>query len=488
VSAARGGRTPSETASPGRPAELAIVLHTHMPYVEGFGSWPFGEEWLWEAIAGCYLPLLALLDRGAPLTLSVTPVLCDQLAADGLADRFRAFLTGVRRETHRIDAATMRAAGEPALAGELDRAAGDYESALAAFDAIGGELLGRLAAHVTWTSSATHAILPLCATDAGVRLQVAGGVAAHRARFGAWGGGFWLPECAYAPWLDPLLAAAGVGATCVDMTDHFGLASPEHLRPRRTPDGPVLVPIDRATIELVWHADGYPADGGYRDHHHLTACHHRPWANDGTPYDRDRAIELARAHATDFVARTRERLAPAGGLAVAAMDTEFLGHWWYEGVDWLEAVIDEARVQGLRLVSLDEALARHEPVDLARPGDGPLADAADALGVSSWGAGRDLSTWDCPAVADLAFAARNAELRVVHRGRAAGRLAVRELLGVQASDWAFLTTRSMAGPYPRERVAAHTERVRRVLAGEAVDPAQTRNLAIHAGLSALLEP
>ena len=30
---------------------LALVLHTHMPYVEGFGTWPFGEEWLWEAIA-----------------------------------------------------------------------------------------------------------------------------------------------------------------------------------------------------------------------------------------------------------------------------------------------------------------------------------------------------------------------------------------------------------------------------------------------------
>ena len=41
---------------------LAIVLHTHMPYVEGFGTWPFGEEWLWEAMAGCYLPLLDLLD------------------------------------------------------------------------------------------------------------------------------------------------------------------------------------------------------------------------------------------------------------------------------------------------------------------------------------------------------------------------------------------------------------------------------------------
>ncbi len=61
-----------------RPGELAIVLHTHMPYVEGFGTWPFGEEWLWEAIAGCYVPLLDVLGR-APITLSLTPVLCDQL-------------------------------------------------------------------------------------------------------------------------------------------------------------------------------------------------------------------------------------------------------------------------------------------------------------------------------------------------------------------------------------------------------------------------
>src|SRR5258707_9516903 len=26
--------------------ELAIVLHSHQPYVAGFGTWPFGEEWL----------------------------------------------------------------------------------------------------------------------------------------------------------------------------------------------------------------------------------------------------------------------------------------------------------------------------------------------------------------------------------------------------------------------------------------------------------
>lgn len=49
----------------GGPGALAIVLHTHLPYVEGFDTWPFGEEWLWEAAATCYLPLGELLDRHA---------------------------------------------------------------------------------------------------------------------------------------------------------------------------------------------------------------------------------------------------------------------------------------------------------------------------------------------------------------------------------------------------------------------------------------
>ncbi len=304
------------------------------------------------------------------------------------------------------------------------------------------------------------------------------GIAGHRARFGDWAGGFWLPECAYAPWLDDVLAAAGVRATCVDLTDRFGLGSPEHLRPLRSTAGPLLVPIDRATIDLVWHERGYPSAGGYRDHHHLSTYHHRPWANDGSPYDHDRAVALARADAADFVARSLDRLEPAGGLAVCAMDTEFLGHWWYEGVSWLAGVIEEAGRQGLRLVRLDDALAGHQ-ADVV--GD-------DQLGLSSWGAGRDLSTWDGPAVADLVFAAREAELRAVGVGRDIDRLAVRELLALQASDWAFLITRASAGDYPLERLAGHAERLDRLLAGEPVAPGGTRNLAIHAQIAPLLEP
>nr|MDQ6915871.1 hypothetical protein [Actinomycetota bacterium] len=342
--------------------ELALVLHTHMPYVEGFGTWPFGEEWLWEAMASCYLRLLDVLEGGTPLTLSLTPVLCDQLEAPGAGERFLRFLRDVREATHRIDVEGCRA-GAPELVPELEASAADYRAAAARFEGVGGDLLGALAPYASWTSAATHAVLPLLASDAGVRLQLEVGIDSHRRRFDGWDGGLWLPECAHAPWLDPLLEEAGVRATCVDLTDVLGgPGAAAHLRPLRSEAGPLLVPLDRATIELVWSDAGYPAHGAYRDYHHHTVHHHTPWANDGRPYDRGTARALAREHAADFVARTLARLDAAGaelgrpGLCVCALDTELLGHWWHEGPWWLAAVVDEAAAQGLPLVRLDDAL------------------------------------------------------------------------------------------------------------------------------------
>ncbi|HMD52461.1 MAG TPA: 1,4-alpha-glucan branching protein domain-containing protein [Solirubrobacteraceae bacterium] len=497
------------------PGALAIVLHTHMPYVEGFGTWPFGEEWLWEAMTGCYLPLLDLLEEGAPLTLSLTPVLCDQLEAEGLTDRFTAFVAGVRRDTHERDAAGLRAAGEVLLASEVERAWGDYERALSSLHARGGDLLGALAPHAQWTSSATHAILPLLATDAGVRLQVQTGVSSHRRRFGEhWRGGFWLPECAYASWLERALQDGGASAVCVELTSRWGLGADEHLRPVRSESGLLLVPIDRSTISLVWSDRGYPAAGDYRDYHHHTIHQHKPWSNAGAPYDHGRAVALAREHAADFVARTIERLRranervtgarplPRGGLVIFAADTELLGHWWYEGPEWLRAVVEECARQGLELVRLDDALADIEairgvgtparrtlpPASPARlPGDGPGVGKWE---VFTWGKGGDLSTWSGPAVAEMAFAMRAAELRLVAGGAGVSRAAARELLALQASDWPFLVSRALAGPYARERFDAHRLALERCMeaGAEGVEEAGLRNLAVDADPSALLTP
>jgi 1,4-alpha-glucan branching enzyme len=475
---------PAGRAGPGDRGRLAIVLHTHMPYVEGFGTWPFGEEWLWEAIAGSYLPLLDVLDSGAPLTLSLTPVLCDQLEAPGWQDRFASFVEDVRRQTHAQDARGMRGAGHSELARELDRSWRDYERALEMLARRGGDLLAAFAPHAQWTSSATHAVLPLLATDAGVRVQVHSGIAAHRARFGEdWRGGFWLPECAHVPRLEAVLAQAGARATCIELTGTFGRGASEHLRPLLGDAGVLLAPVDRATMDLVWSDGGYPADPAYRDYHHHTIHHHTPWSNDGGAYDHARAIARAQEHAADFVARTRARLAgagaavPGGAIAVCALDTELLGHWWYEGIDWLEAVVRECSSQGLELVTLDGALAGSEPA----PARDMLGDAdaqCEPRQASSWGAGGDLSTWSAPPVAELAFAQRRAELQVVAAGALGDRAAVRELLALQSSDWAFMLARGISAPYARERAAGHGEALQRALASRGdADERRSRNLA-----------
>ena len=88
------------------------------------------------------------------------------------------------------------------------------------------------------------------------------------------------------------------------------------------------------------------------------------------------------------------------GLCVFAIDTELLGHWWAEGPRWLAEVLAEAEGHGVRLLTLSQALERHPARE--RP-----------LPVSSWGEGKSLETWDSPSVADLAWAARRLELRLV---------------------------------------------------------------------------
>jgi 1,4-alpha-glucan branching enzyme len=472
-----------------------------MPYVEGFGTWPFGEEWLWEAVACVYLPLLDVLqETEAPLTLGLTPVLCDQLETlpGPPGERLVEYLRGTRVRVHEEDGAGLERGGEPELAAEVRKATEDYARAATAIEACGGDVLGRLARLASdgsvelWSSAATHAVLPLLATDAGLDLQLASGIASHRRRFGGWGGGLWLPECAYVPGLEHGLAPHGAHVFCVDQTAVHGLGAPEHLEPVRTPAGVTAVPIDWQTVELVWtERSGYPADPRYRDYHRGTVHHMRPWSNGGGAYSRADAAAATREHARDFVARAIARLdgysaaSSRPGLLCCAFDTELLGHWWYEGLDWLRAVTEEATTQGLRLATVTEALEMVEPVERE-------------LSPSTWGTDKDLSTWDSPGVAEIAFSARSAELRTVAaatQGPPAGpalERAARELLALQASDWPFQLTRGLADRYPLQRIEGHRDdhdaAMRALAHSSAVPEPSLRNLAPDLALSSLATP
>jgi 1,4-alpha-glucan branching enzyme len=470
-------------AGPTAIGDLAIVLHSHMPYVEGFGTYPFGEEWLFDAVIRSYLPVLEV---ARDLTMTVTPVLADQLEDAGAAERLRRFLVEWRVRAAEADAPQVPAECRAACEAELAR----YRHALELLEAAGGDPLrpfqdavaeGRIALA---GSAATHAVLPLLATRAGLRLQLDAGIRSHRRRFG-WDGGFWLPECAYVPGMERRLAEHGVRWFCVDQSTHD--EDPlDALTPVATAAGPVALPIDWEAIQWLWSLDGYPSDPAHAQFAGKSLRGVRIWKVGGGAYEPAAAAAAVRRQASEFLAavatRLREFAAQHGrrGLLVFAIDTELLGHWWSEGATWLGEVLAGAAAAGVRLVTVPQALAEHEPVE--RP-----------LAASTWGEDKDLSTWDSPAVADLAWGARRLELRLLRelgrglRGPAALR-AARELLAVQASDWAFLDKRGQAGDYPFRRVTDHSHALLEVIDSRSVTDPCMRALAPDLSLAPLLEP
>jgi len=463
--------------------DLAIVLHSHMPYVEGFGTYPFGEEWLFDAVIRSYLPVLEI---ARDLTLTVTPVLADQLEDPGARERLREFLIAWRIGAAEADLAEVEADCRPACEAELAR----YRRALELLDAAGGDPLapfqqaaatGRVALAA---SAATHAVLPRLATRQGLRLQLEAGIHSHRRRFGWEGGGFWLPECAYAPGLEWGLAEAGVDWFCVDQSAHG--APLQALAPVRTAAGPVALPIDWEAIGWLWSLDGYPSDSTYAQFAGKSLRGMRLWSVGGGAYDPAAAAATAQRQAAEFLAaiaaRLRDYSAESGrrGLLVFAIDTELLGHWWSEGPLWLRAVLEGAAAAGVRTVTVPRALAEHEPVERE-------------LAASTWGEAKDFRTWDSPPVADLAWGARRLELRLLRalsqglRGDAAAR-AARELLAAQASDWAFLDERGEAGDYAFQRATDHAGAMLEAIDSRSATDSRMRSLAPDLSLSPLLEP
>lgn len=466
----------------GTAGDLAIVLHSHMPYVEGFGTYPFGEEWLFDAVIRSYLPVLEV---ARDLTLTVTPVLADQLEDAGAAERLRRFLVEWRIGAAEADLRQVPEDCRAACEGERRR----YSHALELLDAAGGDPLApfrRAAAEgrvALAASSATHAVLPLLATRQGLRLQLDAGIRSHRRRFG-WDGGFWLPECAYRPELEWRLAEQGVEWFCVDQSAHWDAL--DALAPVQTAAGPVALPIDWEAISWLWSLDGYPSDPAHAQFAGKSLRGIRIWRVGGGAYDPAAAEAAARRQAEEFLEATARRLRSYAesrgrrGLLVFAIDTELLGHWWSEGPIWLRAVLEGAEEAGVRLLTVPQALAEHEPVE------GPLR-------ASSWGEGKDLRTWDSSAVADLAWGARRLELRLlraVSGGLRGERLmrAARELLAAQASDWAFLDQRKQAGDYAYQRATDHSRAMLEAIdCDRATDP-RMRSLAPDLSLAPLLEP
>jgi 1,4-alpha-glucan branching enzyme len=455
----------NERAPVGR---LAIVLHSHMPYVEGHGVWPFGEQWLWEVVSSSYLRIADVV-RGKPVTVGITPVLADQFDAmrGAAGDRFIAWVNDSREYCFGEDMAAFLKVERPELHAALAPQLTDYRVAIQRFEnefdrdlnamfddlgASGVELLG---------GPATHPILPLLASDFGLDLQLGAGAASHAQRFGA-ASGVWLPECAWDRGLDVALARNGAEYFCVDQSAVLGELALENLDPVRTPAGPIAFPIDWHTIAQVWREDGYPANANYRSTFARTIHDLLPYNNNGDGWNPEAARNQAHAHADTFLRALAARLevyeSERGrvGLSVFAADTELFGHWWYEGPWWLDRVIKKAPEFGIELVTLGQAAESVEPVEreIAR---------------STWGRDKSFETWDTPKTAELIWNQRRAEL-ALERALAgevadpdAADVARAELLALQTSDWAYMENVGLTGDYGAERFGEHLAGFERAL-------------------------
>ncbi|TAM61292.1 glycoside hydrolase family 57 protein [bacterium] len=520
---------------------FTFVLHSHLPWVRRAGRWPFGEEWIHQALLDVYLPLLETVEslerdgiRGG-ITLGVTPVLLEQLRDAHLLDAFDAYLD----ERIKLTAGDLQPRGDAldaARCGLAQRYLAQLRSRRSRWrghwqrDVVGA--LRAFACDGTIeiiTSAATHAYLPLLATDSAIDAELSVGIATTQRLLGVTPNGIWLPECAYRgafappgqpgyrPALDTWLAAHGIRYFFVDahavagvyrgsgawssvlnardtapVADADAAAEAQEdaatLLPHLLPSGVAAFARDPRVSRQVWSRDhGYPGDGAYREFHKRDECSGNTYwrvteprveLGDKKIYDPHLAADRASAHAKHFALLVTKLLSAfqasdgRTGMLAAPFDAELFGHWWAEGPQWLCGALRALHEGGSVALTTPSAYLAAQPAP-------PVA----ALRESSWGEGGDSRVWYNPSVAwmwpIIHRAERTMERLAEHaastpRERALMEQAARELLLLASSDWPFLVTTGQARDYAVERFNTHVARfdaLAAALDGGAADPA-----------------
>lgn len=504
-------------------ASFLLILHAHLPYVRHPEHPVFLEEnWLYEAIAECYLPLLDVLTRlheeGVPyrITLGVTPPLCEMLADDLLRSRFSARLSQlVAASEKELERQAPHPAFRPVAQHYRERFhrlqhlyeerwQGDLLQVIRALQAEGHlELI---------TCAATHALLPLLQEEGSIRAQLAIALRTHQRHFGTLPQGIWLPECAYCEGLDRYLAEEGFRYFFLD-SHGILYANPRPQGgiwvPVQTPHGVAVFARDAACSKQVWSAQyGYPGDPVYRefyrdlgydcDEAHIRALLHPDGIRHDTgfkyhritgpvpleakaPYEPKRAQAKAKEHAAHFLEERRRQSQEIASLIgrppviVAPYDAELFGHWWYEGPIWIEEL--------LRLLAADGEIQTANPSDILA--ENPILQPLSPS-LSSWGNQGYFETWLNGWNDWIYPPLHRAEARMVtlasryrHDPRLenglerALRQAGRELLLAQASDWPFMMTCRTAVQYAESRVRTHLSRFEHLVTmieKETIDP------------------
>ncbi|MEW6026974.1 MAG: 1,4-alpha-glucan branching protein domain-containing protein [Planctomycetota bacterium] len=511
---------------------LSIVLHAHLPYVRHPNFADFMEEdWLYEAITETYLPLLAAFEDlhrdNVPfrLTISLSPPLCEMLTDDLLLDRYSQHLSrladlaekeiintsndGLFRDTARMYQARFRKL-QDLYHNQYHR---NIVRAFGRFQQMGYlEII---------TCAGTHGFLPLMKYPESVRAQVMTSVRNYQKHFAQKPEGIWLPECAYYPGLEKILADAGIkyfitdthGITNGSPTPQMGTFQPVYTSQQYKV---AAFGRDAESSRQVWSAkEGYPGDADYREFYRDLGYdapyqYIKPYLHsDGVrrnvgikyyritgevplhlkqPYDRNQALAKVQNHVDNFIFNRQQQIKYASGnsvpripnslsrrpsgrasplagslrssappIIVAPYDAELFGHWWFEGPDFIAALVRKIHWQDeLKLITPNEYLKQHPNLQVSQPS------------FSTWGDGGYCKVWLNGKNDWFYRHLHKAEERMIELARqyqssnglrrnALNQMA-RELLLAQSSDWTFLITTQHSECYAQNRFKTHLAR------------------------------
>lgn len=488
---------------------LSLVLHAHLPYVRHPEYHDFLEEdWYYEAVTETYIPLINLFEElikdNVPfqITISLSPTLIsmfkDQLLQDRYIEHINKLIELSYKEIERTrflpqfhDLAIMyRDKFENARYVFCEKYKRDLTNAFKIFMQTGKvEVI---------TCGATHGFLPLMEINKeACRAQVRIASEFFSEIFGQKPKGMWLPECGYFPGHDEFLAEQNIRYFFVDT--HGVL----HATPR--PKYGVFAPIicksgvaafgrDVESSKAVWSAkEGYPGDYNYREFYRdigfdLDFDYIAPYihsdgirintgikyyritgpTNHKEPYVRKWAIEKAAEHAGNFMFNRQKQVEflydylGRKPIIVSPYDAELFGHWWFEGPEWLNFLIRKIAYDQdtIRLVSPSKYLEENPRNQVATPS------------MSSWGYKGYCEQWldgtndwiyrhlhkAAERMVELANKYKNA-YGIMER---ALNQAARELLLLQASDWAFIMKVGTVVEYAKKRTIDHIERFTRL--------------------------
>ncbi|HEY7822950.1 MAG TPA: 1,4-alpha-glucan branching protein domain-containing protein [Acidimicrobiia bacterium] len=468
---------------------LAIVLHSHVPWLLGHGVWPVGEEWLRQAWAHSYIPVLSLLRERAEqgrrdlVTLGITPVLAaqwDEPSSVAEQERWiadwRERATGKALEAHaRGDSTSVADAHRHFQRAQwtLQEFTGHWRAGGSAalrplVDAGAIELLSGPVTH-TFTP---HLLEPVA--DLAIRT----GLAETTVRTGSQPSGIWAPECAYSPGLEDHYQRHAITHFLVDGPTLLAAQESVHRPYHVGSSNVVAFARDLELTYRVWSPrSGYPGNRWYQDFHtydHDWGLHSsrvtRQSSDRKQPYEPARAAQQVRIDAEDFLRSAQQRMIDSpeeDPVVVVAYDTELFGHWWHEGPSFLAAVLDQAACYGIELTTLTANLER--------------AQSRAQLSAGTWGSGKDARVWESGEAGELrdrGRAAQYALVRYIHelppgwrfsRHRTADAIAT-ELLLALSSDWAFMITKDSAADYARSRATEHFVRFGELLRAAHHDP------------------